>query len=217
MGGWELGDGRRVRDDDRLPIKFGPVSNGEFHPLPHSPVLEETIRRTHRLADEQRPPARHLPAPVPQRRRPARPPRSSCSAPARRRRRRAGASRRAAPSTSPRTRPIDTGTALDELGRRGVHLRRADALRELRPRRRRAANGRRLFPHRRVRGGRGRRRHSKVVLHRRRVLPRDVRALRHVDGDPVGAADARRCRARSPTTWRTPSTSPPASAATAGC
>lgn len=41
-----------MRDDEQLPIKFGPVSNGEFHPVPHSPVLREAIRRTHRLADE---------------------------------------------------------------------------------------------------------------------------------------------------------------------
>jgi predicted TIM-barrel fold metal-dependent hydrolase len=40
------------RDDDLLPIKFGPVSNGEFHPLPHSPLVRETIRRTYRLADD---------------------------------------------------------------------------------------------------------------------------------------------------------------------
>lgn len=39
-------------DDDFLPIKFGPVSNGEFVPVPHGPVLREAIRRTHRLADE---------------------------------------------------------------------------------------------------------------------------------------------------------------------
>jgi hypothetical protein len=45
--------GRQRRDDDWLPIKFGPVSNGEFHPQPHSPVLKEVIRRTHRLADER--------------------------------------------------------------------------------------------------------------------------------------------------------------------
>ena len=40
------------QDDDLLPIKFGPVSNGEFHPVPHSPVVRETIRRTYRMADE---------------------------------------------------------------------------------------------------------------------------------------------------------------------
>ena len=34
------------------------------------------------------------------------------------------------------------------------------------------------------------------VLHRRCVLPRDVRALRHVDVDPVGAADPRTAWAR---------------------
>ena len=50
-----MGTGGRPprRDDDWLPIKFGPVSNGEFHPQPHSPMLREVIRRTHRLADER--------------------------------------------------------------------------------------------------------------------------------------------------------------------
>jgi hypothetical protein len=38
--------------DDELPLKFGPVSNGEFLPVPHGPFLREVIRRTHRLADE---------------------------------------------------------------------------------------------------------------------------------------------------------------------
>jgi uncharacterized protein len=37
--------------DPQLPIKFGPVSNGEFIPLPHGPLLSEAIRRTHELAD----------------------------------------------------------------------------------------------------------------------------------------------------------------------
>ena len=36
---------------DELPIKFGPVSNGEFYPVPHTPLVAETIRRTNRLAD----------------------------------------------------------------------------------------------------------------------------------------------------------------------
>ena len=35
-----------------LPIKFGPVSNGEFLPVPHDRVLKEAIRRTHELADQ---------------------------------------------------------------------------------------------------------------------------------------------------------------------
>jgi predicted TIM-barrel fold metal-dependent hydrolase len=39
-------------DDGWLPIKFGPVSNGEFHPVPHSPFVREVIRRTYRLADD---------------------------------------------------------------------------------------------------------------------------------------------------------------------
>ncbi|CAN5607881.1 hypothetical protein BH24ACT4_BH24ACT4_22630 [soil metagenome] len=39
-------------DDDALPVKLGPVSNGEFHPVPHTPVVAEAIRRTHALADE---------------------------------------------------------------------------------------------------------------------------------------------------------------------
>jgi predicted TIM-barrel fold metal-dependent hydrolase len=38
--------------DEPLPIKFGPVSNGEFHPQPHTPLVREVIRRTHRLADD---------------------------------------------------------------------------------------------------------------------------------------------------------------------
>ncbi|MGI9578786.1 MAG: amidohydrolase family protein [Microthrixaceae bacterium] len=36
---------------DGLPIKFGPVSNGEFVPLPHGPVLTEAIRTAHRMAE----------------------------------------------------------------------------------------------------------------------------------------------------------------------
>ena len=43
--------GGRMRDDDQLPIKFGPVSNGEFHPVPHDPMLREAIRRAHAIAD----------------------------------------------------------------------------------------------------------------------------------------------------------------------
>ncbi len=37
-------------DDIRLPIKFGPVSNGEFVPRPLSPLLTETVRRAHETA-----------------------------------------------------------------------------------------------------------------------------------------------------------------------
>ena len=49
-----MAPGGSFRDDDELlPIKFGPVSNGEFHPQPHSPLVKEVIRRTHRLADER--------------------------------------------------------------------------------------------------------------------------------------------------------------------
>lgn len=50
-----MGDRGHTRgrgDGDQLPIKFGPVSNGEFHPQPHSPLVREVIRRTHRLADD---------------------------------------------------------------------------------------------------------------------------------------------------------------------
>ncbi len=37
---------RRWREaDPGLPIKFGPCSNGEFDPVPRSPVVDETIRR----------------------------------------------------------------------------------------------------------------------------------------------------------------------------
>ncbi len=39
-------------DPDPLPVKLGPVSNGEFLPLPHTPTVAEAIRRTHALADE---------------------------------------------------------------------------------------------------------------------------------------------------------------------
>src|SRR5262245_6619387 len=48
------GDSPRPRrdDDEPLPIKLGPVSNGEFHPVPHSPVVREAVRRTYRLAEE---------------------------------------------------------------------------------------------------------------------------------------------------------------------
>src|ERR671910_3261690 len=45
------GPSNRFDDATWLPIKFGPVSNGEFHPVPHSPLVREVIRRTHRLAD----------------------------------------------------------------------------------------------------------------------------------------------------------------------
>ncbi len=38
--------------DDPLPLKLGPVSTGEFLPPPLTPVLEETIRRTRLLADD---------------------------------------------------------------------------------------------------------------------------------------------------------------------
>ncbi len=39
-------------DREPLPIKVEPVSNGEFFPPPLTPLLRETIRRTHALADE---------------------------------------------------------------------------------------------------------------------------------------------------------------------
>ena len=39
-------------DREPLPIKVEPVSNGEFFPPPLTPLLKETIRRTHVLADE---------------------------------------------------------------------------------------------------------------------------------------------------------------------
>jgi len=41
-----------VQDDEPLPIKLGPVSNGEFLPIPHSPFEREVIRRTRALADD---------------------------------------------------------------------------------------------------------------------------------------------------------------------
>ena len=37
--------------DDHLPIDFGPVSNGEYLPLPLSPVARATIRRTRDVVD----------------------------------------------------------------------------------------------------------------------------------------------------------------------
>ncbi len=40
-----------MAEHDPLPVKLGPVSNGEFVPLPHTPTVEEAIRRTYRLAD----------------------------------------------------------------------------------------------------------------------------------------------------------------------
>ena len=39
-------------DDEPFPIKLGPVSNGEFLPVPHTPFVREVIRRTRLLADE---------------------------------------------------------------------------------------------------------------------------------------------------------------------
>jgi predicted TIM-barrel fold metal-dependent hydrolase len=48
----DRGSTERTAAGHQLPIKFGPVSNGEFHPQPHSPLVREVIRRTHRLADE---------------------------------------------------------------------------------------------------------------------------------------------------------------------
>src|SRR4029077_6434133 len=32
-----------VSDEEPLPIKLGPVSNGEFLPIPHSPFVREVI------------------------------------------------------------------------------------------------------------------------------------------------------------------------------
>jgi uncharacterized protein len=41
----------RSDDDPGLPIKLGPCSNGEYDPLPLSPVVEEATRRTRQLCD----------------------------------------------------------------------------------------------------------------------------------------------------------------------
>ena len=41
-----------MRDEEPFPLKLGPVSNGEFLPVPHTPLVREVIRRTHVLADE---------------------------------------------------------------------------------------------------------------------------------------------------------------------
>ena len=38
-------------DDPELPLTFHPMSNGEYAPLPRSPLIDETIRRTLDLAD----------------------------------------------------------------------------------------------------------------------------------------------------------------------
>jgi uncharacterized protein len=41
-----------VLDEEWLPVKFGPVSNGEFLPVPHDERVREAVRRAHRMADE---------------------------------------------------------------------------------------------------------------------------------------------------------------------
>jgi len=41
-----------MTEPDPLPVKLGPVSNGEFYPLPHSETVAEAIRRTRAAADE---------------------------------------------------------------------------------------------------------------------------------------------------------------------
>ena len=43
---------RTICCDNKFPIKLGPVSNGEFLPIPHSPFVHEVIRRTRALADD---------------------------------------------------------------------------------------------------------------------------------------------------------------------
>jgi uncharacterized protein len=44
---------RRWRTEDPgLPIKFGPCSNGEYDPVPWSPVVAETVRRARAACDE---------------------------------------------------------------------------------------------------------------------------------------------------------------------
>jgi uncharacterized protein len=43
---------RPFRDEPGLPIAFHPLSNGEYDPLPRSPLVAETIRRSLDLADE---------------------------------------------------------------------------------------------------------------------------------------------------------------------
>lgn len=40
------------RDDDDLPLRFHPLSNGEYDPLPRSPLIAETVRRTLAVADD---------------------------------------------------------------------------------------------------------------------------------------------------------------------
>lgn len=45
-------DGRGDGDGARLPLAFHPLSNGEYDPLPPSPLIRETVRRTLRQGDE---------------------------------------------------------------------------------------------------------------------------------------------------------------------
>jgi predicted TIM-barrel fold metal-dependent hydrolase len=44
---------RRDHRDDELPVELGPVSNGEYVPLPQTPVLRETERRARDLIERQ--------------------------------------------------------------------------------------------------------------------------------------------------------------------
>jgi hypothetical protein len=44
--------GKHQSDDPGLPIKFGPCSNGEFDPVPWSPVVAETVRRARAACDD---------------------------------------------------------------------------------------------------------------------------------------------------------------------
>lgn len=46
---WE--DDGVARDDDDLPLRFHPLSNGEYVPLPATSLIRETIRRTRDVAD----------------------------------------------------------------------------------------------------------------------------------------------------------------------
>ena len=205
--------------DDRsdahgLPIKFGPVSNGEFLPQPHSAVVRETIRRTHRLAEEN---ARRL----------AMSRRQflngvtgaaatlfvlgACS-------KEEANSRGESPGGTfdvSDEATQDTATALEELGGDEfvfdvqTHYVNYDLAQD-------GGEWTAAFPQNRVRGGR---RAPATPRCASRPTPTSARCS---CGPTRRWRSCRRCRARrcpgcSPTTWPTPSTSPPASGPTAAC
>ena len=158
----------RCRTASSTPLPHGPAGAGDDPP--HPPAGRREL-----------PPARHLPAAgssAP----PARRPPSSCWPPAPRRSRQA---RAAAGRDVRRHRGLHHRHRFRARGarRRGVHLRRSVPLREPGPRAQPGGEWTSTFPFaacpRGSKAGDPRR-----LLHRRRLLPRDVRALRHHDGHP---------------------------------